>query len=542
MRRSVRVCLSMTTCLTAAALATGGGARAADPPPASGTPPAASSPEAASQAEILRELHAMARRITVLERELAAEKAAKRAPPPPSVTAGATPPAATVATPAAAAVPASSTLSVTQAPAAATLPAPAAASSPPAATAAENNGLFGLAPSPVEGLSFGAYGEIKYGGQQNPSANGQWQTGFDMARMVLLPTYQISDDIVFNAEIEFEHAGSGFDNDDKLHGTAEIEQAYIDFKPSPYWNIRSPGVDLVPVGYINLHHEPTLFYSVNRPELENGLIPSTWAAPATAVYGKIVDNLNYEVQLSKGLEDFGDSFSLRTDANTVPTGSYAAGIDGKNALTFAKAPLGDFSQLNNAWGTTVRLEYTPPFIPGLAGSTSAYYTPNTTPRGAHSDSGVALGNSSLTLVDTEFRYRPPETDFEFRGEYTQVFIGDPANLRANNDSDATNNVGRTMYGLSGEVAYHYQLGHIMKTDWEAVPFYRYTYENLQTGGFAGSDANAPTGAGQLQFHTLGVAVFPTPKLVLKLDYQKVLDREAAGARRDSVLGAVGFFF
>lgn len=469
--------------------------------------------------EMLRELRAMRARIEQLERQLQAKNAG-----------------APVASAKPAAPPVSSPLSA--APPPASLPAAAA----PAAPAGENKGLFGLAPSPVEGLTFGAYGEFKYGALQNPSANGQWQTGFDAARVVLLPTYQITDDIVFNAEIEFEHAGIAFDADDKRHGTAEIEQAYIDFKPSPYWNIRSPGIDLVPVGYINLHHEPTLFYSVNRPEIANGLIPTTWSAPATAVYGKIVDNLNYELQLSKGLEDFGDDFGVRTDANTVPAGPYAAGIDGKNALGFAKPPTGDFRQLNNAWATTLNLSYTPPFIPGLAGSTSVYYTPNTTPRGAHSDLGTALGSSSLTLIDSEFRYRLPDTGWEFRGEYAQAFIGHPANLRANNDSDPTNNVGRTMYGLSGEVAYHIPLGTIMRSEWEAVPFYRYTYENLQTGGFAGTDANAPTGAGHLQFHTAGVAVFPTPKLVLKLDYQKVLDREAGGARRDSVLGAVGFFF
>jgi hypothetical protein len=49
---------------------------------------------------------------------------------------------------------------------------------------------------------------------------------------VLLPTYAITDNIIFNAEIEFEHAGTAFDNDDKLHGAVDIEQLWIDFKIS----------------------------------------------------------------------------------------------------------------------------------------------------------------------------------------------------------------------------------------------------------------------------------------------------------------------
>jgi hypothetical protein len=146
------------------------------------------------------------------------------------------------------------------------------------------------------------------------------------------------------------------------------------------------------------------------------------------------------------------------------------------------------------------------------------------------------------VLDAEFRYRVPATGWELRAEYAQAIFGDPANLRANNDSDPTNNVGKTMFAYSGEVAYHLPLGTILNSEWQAVPFYRYTYQNLQTGGFAGTDLNAPTGAGQTQFHDVGIAVFPSPKLVLKATYQKVKNNDPAGANSDSVLGAVGFFF
>jgi hypothetical protein len=413
------------------------------------------------------------------------------------------------------------------------------------ADASANADKLGPLPSAVPALKFGMYGELKFGSLQNPAANGQWQNGFDAARVVLLPTYQFTDNIVFNAEIEFEHAGTGFDNDDKLHGTAEIEQAFVDFQFSESLNWRAPGVDLVPISYYNLYHEPTLFYSVNRPELVNGLIPSTWAAGATALYGKIVDGLNYEFQISQSLEDFGDDFGLRTDANTPPPfpQGYLPGIDGIDALTNAKAPLGDFRQLNNSLAYTGRLSYSPPFLPGFAGSTAMYYSPNTTPRGAYADFlGIPLGSSSLWIFDTEGRYRIPDTGIELRGEYDQVWFGNPANLRANNDSDPTDNVGKTMYGFFGEIDYHFKFGPILNQEWEAVPFYRYTYENLQTGGFAGTDQNLPTGQGQRQFHTMGFAIFPTPELVLKLTYQKVLDRSPTGPQADAVLGGVGWLF
>ncbi len=389
----------------------------------------------------------------------------------------------------------------------------------------------------------GAPGAAPTAGAATPSTPASPAPAVAVAPL-LLPTFQFTDSIIFNAEIEFEHAGSGFDEDDKLHGTAEIEQLYIDFKVSPYFNVRSPGIDLVPVGYINQHHEPTLFYSVNRPELADRLVPTTWAVPAAGIYGKIVDGLGYQFQVSSSLEDFGSGFDARTDGNSpapFPTG-YAPGISGKDGLVFARPPRGDFRQLSNDLAYALRLDYQPPFVPGLAGSTSVYFTPNTTPRNAYADTGAPLRHSSLTLVDSELRYRLPGTGFEARGEYVQVFFGHPGNLRANNDSDPTTNVGRTMYGLSGEVAYHVPIGTYLGSAWEAVPFYRYTYENLQTGGFSGTDPNTPVGAGKLQLHTAGVAVFPTPKLVLKFTYEKVIDRERGGPKADSVLGGVGFHF
>jgi hypothetical protein len=417
--------------------------------------------------------------------------------------------------------------------------------------AEKNKDLFGVGAPPVPGLKIGMYGEIKFGRQQNPAANGQWQNGFDMARLVLLPTYQVTDNITFNAEIEFEHAGAGFDNDDKLHGTAEIEQAFFDLRVNDHFTFRSPGVDIVPISFNNLYHEPTLFYSVQRPELANGLIPTTWVAPSTGFYGKIVDGLNYQFQVSQSAEDFGDDFDHR-GANGAPIpGGYAAGINGADALGFAHAPLGGFTQLSNTLAYTGRLSYTPSFIPGFAGSTAVYYSPNVTPRGAYGDDGRLLGTNAMTIVDTEARYRMPNTGLELRAEYAYVNFSNPENLRANNDSltnldsGATNNVGKDMYGYSGEIAYHFPLGTILGSEWEAVPFYRYTRQNLQTGGVLGfdaSNANTPTGSGDMTFHHVGIAVFPNPSLVFKLDYTHILDHSATGPQSDQILGGVGWLW
>jgi hypothetical protein len=401
-------------------------------------------------------------------------------------------------------------------------------------TSSSSQPLFGLGYRSHAVLSIGAYGELKFGGQEAP---GGWKDGFDAGRIVLLPTYQITDNIIFNAEIEFEHGGIADDADDKLTGAVELEQAYIDFKFNDHFNWRAPGVDVVPFGFINLFHEPTQFYSVQRPELDNGLIPTTWFEGSTSIYGKIVDNLNYQLQINTGLEDIGQNGGVPDDGSP-----YEAGITGIEALGLARTPIGDFNQTKNAPGFALRLSYTPPFVSGLSGSSSVFFTPNVTPRGAFGDDGNSLGHDSVTMLDTEVRYRVPRTGFEFRGEVVDVIIGTPRNLRTNNDGDSENNVGKQLWGFSLEAAYHIDLSDYVHNGWELVPFYRYTYENLQTGGFAGIDENLPTGQGQRQFHTLGMALFPTPQVVLKVDYQFALDKAPDSPRADHLLGAVGFFF
>lgn len=391
-----------------------------------------------------------------------------------------------------------------------------------------------------DALRFGAYGESIFGGID--SGNG-WQNGFDANRIVLLGTYQLAEDMIFNTEIEFEHGGIAFDADDKLGGAIEVEQLFVDFMVNDYFAFRSPGVDVVPFGYINLFHEPTQFYSTNRPELYDGLIPSTWFTPATSAYGKVIDGLNYQFQISAGLEDAG---TTADDNGSVPQGGYDAGISGSEALSLARAPIGDRSQVGDNLGYTARLSYAPPFIRGLSGSSSVYYTDDTTPRGAYGDnpngSTRPLGKSDLSMFDTEVRYRVPTTGFEIRSEFVQANFGDPDNLRANNDGDSTNNVGSSMYGYSFETAYHVNLNSGEVKPWEFVPFYRYSQIDLQTSGVNGTDLNAPTGAGFNTYHTFGAALFPTRKVVLKADYQFVIDKDQQTADQKSLLGAVGFFF
>ena len=263
----------------------------------------------------------------------------------------------------------------------------------------------------LSGLYFGAYGEMKFGLQQNADDAGHWQNGFDGARVTLQPSYQVNDRLLFKAEIEVEHGGIAFDDDDKSGGAVEVEQAYLDLSINEYFHWRLPGIDLIPFGYTNLYHEPTFFYSVNRPALASGLIPTTWYAGSTSVHGMLAGSLSYQFQISTSLIDNGGNVRDTTDANSPADLGYPAGVSGGEALGLARPGVGDFKQQNNQLGYALRLAYQVPAVHGLAGSTSAYFSPNIEPRNAYASdvNNVRigdLGHCALTMVDTELRFRP----------------------------------------------------------------------------------------------------------------------------------------
>jgi len=98
---------------------------------------------------------------------------------------------------------------------------------------------------------------------------------------------------------------------------------------------------------------------VKSAELDDGLIPTTWFEGSTSIYGKIINNLNYQFSQHR-------VGRYRSKRGVPDDGSpYEAGISVTEALGLARTPIGDFNQTKNAPGFALRLSYTPPFVPGL---------------------------------------------------------------------------------------------------------------------------------------------------------------------------------
>lgn len=135
-------------------------------------------------------------------------------------------------------------------------------------------------------LSIGGYGEMYW--KHNKDTDPKNTT--EVLRFIPYIGYKFNDWIVMNTEIEFEHGGAN--DHDEYQGYTIIEFSYVDFMLDPKYNIRVGHV-LVPMGNINLNHEPPQYLTTERPTVETKIIPSTWHTNGILSYGNINKDLSY---------------------------------------------------------------------------------------------------------------------------------------------------------------------------------------------------------------------------------------------------------
>lgn len=134
-------------------------------------------------------------------------------------------------------------------------------------------------------VTVGSYAEILY--NQPDGDNGE----LDVQRLVLLFGYKFDDRTQFVTEIELEHVNQIF-----------VEQAFVNYNLANNVNLRG-GLMLVPMGIVNEFHEPTTFNGVERPAMDNAIVPTTWREIGLGVAGRINDlALGYQAYVFNGFK------------------------------------------------------------------------------------------------------------------------------------------------------------------------------------------------------------------------------------------------
>jgi len=147
--------------------------------------------------------------------------------------------------------------------------------------------------------TIGGYGELHYNNlsAKDPSRDLE---SLDLHRFVLFFGHEFNDKTRFYSEVEVEHAYVA-DTGGDTPGEVEIEQAFVEFDLRPGLHARA-GIFLVPVGILNETHEPTTFYGVERNNVENVIVPSTWWEAGVGANGRWGGSWNWDLALTSGLQ------------------------------------------------------------------------------------------------------------------------------------------------------------------------------------------------------------------------------------------------
>ena len=370
----------------------------------------------------------------------------------------------------------------------------------------KENGKYGFGPAASkvyevnQGVSIGGYGEMVY---QNYSTENQSGSSskkidrIDALRAILYFGYKFNDNIIFNSEIEFEHGNE-----------VGVEFAYLDFLYKDYLNARA-GLLLVPMGHVNLLHEPTVFLGANRPVTEQKLLPSTWRENGLGLFGSFMD-LDYTFYLVNSFDSTGQSSS-------------ANGFNASDGLRGGRQK-GSKAAAEN-FALTGRLDYS-----GINGLTTGF-------SGFWGSTAQGSSFNAETLV-TDFHLEYKFAGFQTRLLAIYIDIKDANSL--NQSSSAVANspslaIGEQLYG--GYLELGYDVLRLFKSKQEVIVYSRFEHMNTQAKLGTYGQYN---GANKKNFLYFGANYKPILNLVIKADYMIETTESKSGVNQWNL--STGYIF
>jgi hypothetical protein len=349
------------------------------------------------------------------------------------------------------------------------------------------------------GVSIAGYGEAVYENFSEMRDNNQAANKpdrVDFLRAVVYFGYRFNDWILFNSEIEFEHASTG------KGGEVSVEFGYLELMFSEAANLRA-GMLLPPVGIVNEKHEPTTFFGTLRPQVERSIIPTTWRANGAGVYGTIVGGLGYRAYVVEGLNAAGFS-----DTDGIRGGRQ----NGAQALA-------------ENFAFTGRVEYD-----GLPGTVIAasVFTGNSG-QGATDSLGTISAATTVVSAHAEFAWK----GLEARALVAQTTIDDAGRLSMLNGKT----IGSRLFGWYFTAGYDLIPLFVPGSEHALLPYVQYEMFNTQEevdNGFMADPAN------DRSILTVGLMYKPHPNVAFKADYRD--NKNEAGTAIDQWNLAVNYLF
>ena len=353
-------------------------------------------------------------------------------------------------------------------------------------------------------LTIGGYGQIDYNQKIDSKT---YNNGIlDVHRMVFLFGYQFDSKTKFISEIEYEHVKEVY-----------VEQAYLAHKINDFVTIDA-GLMLIPMGIINLYHEPPTFNSVERPTVDKYIAPTTWREIGVGVSGNFLDlDLKYKLYFVNGFNGYDGSAKL--------SGKYGLRKGRqKGAKSYISSP--------NFAG---RIEYYG--LPSTSIGFSGYFgnTQSTLFNGLSKDDGTGIESADSSVIGISMvglDIQTKKQGFELTGQFYYSALSNTDQYNHFADSD----VGKSMVGYYIEGGYDV-LRHF-NAETQLVSFVRYEKYNTQNvvvKGFTGNDVY------NNQIITLGLSWRVAKGAVFKCDYQ-LLKSDAVDEYDKAFNAGVGIMF
>jgi hypothetical protein len=325
------------------------------------------------------------------------------------------------------------------------------------------------------------YGELNY---NHPTAQASGSQA-DLRRAVLGFSHAFDADTHVYGELEWEHAVVSADDS----GESEVEQLYVEHQLNQSVAFRA-GLTLIPLGFLNEHHEPTNYYGVERNFVETAIIPTTWREGGLSLLGTTENGFSWNVGATT-------SQNLRNWDPADPEGRIS--------------PLGAIHQeLQLADARDIALYGAANWqgVPGLTLGGGVF----SGKIGQGGSDNFPAADSRATLGEVHARWQ--QGPFDLSAIYTRGTISDTEKLNL------------TFVGNPYPVPESFWGGYVQGAwrvwqsgDSSLVPFLRYEAFNT-----AAAFASVPLGLGvpsadTERVSTIGVNYYLTPEVVFKADYQ-----------------------
>jgi len=340
---------------------------------------------------------------------------------------------------------------------------------------------------------------------------------FDQHRLIPLIYSDISDNIKFASEIEFEHGGPDNNQSD---GEVKVEFATIDYLIKDWANLRT-GILLSPLGKLNAVHDSPLQDLTARPLVDSNIIPTTLSEAGAGIFGSFYPTetakVDYELYAVNGFDGGGNTAA-----------AIASNINVNGGVRSAR---GSQNSDNNDNLSVVGRIGVSPFLGAEIGGSIHH--------GAYND------NASLDLTIAALDWAFEKGPFELLGEYAFADIERNASIHAHNSVAAASNTSTSRipgflegYYLQGN--YHFMPPILKK--WFPNHFKEEsTFTAVARWEQVDLNGDEVSLVGERDRLTLGLNFRPIEDTVLKLDYQFNSGDQAADDRDRVFVSAATYF-